>query len=615
MPSGKYYNKRAGRWLSKETRQAYDYDGVDLESSALLISFFRWYPDYLLDIIESENSDYSLELPQRLILRAFARYKQTFITGARGLTKTYCVMLSGTLDGIMFPGEIIRYYAPSNKQGAELAATAFHQIEKNYPALASCYMIKSETKDLFKIVSRYGSEFAIGAIQGGNCSQLICEEIGQETEPKFDFSDFESKVLPTCRLHRQVNKTYDKYHINNKRKFITNASSRTNPTYYKYHNGIMQQMIHGEENEAICLDISWEIALICNIRTIEYMDMLKRTMTAEDYLRQMCATYTGTSESPLVSDEVLSKSSCLNVMEDTHCGNLNAIYIVSHDVSSEQRANNAQCSDVVVKLTRFKSVQKRDKFLKQVVYADSYPPPANDYLQAQKLKRLWSKYCLDGGNPTYLVIDARAYGKGVVEELMKPSNDGMRPLCCYRHKEYADLEQEGAIPIIYPIKAGRKGVADEDAEMVRYAQVEFEQGNIQLLTAATLDGVEQYKRKHGIKDASSDARIAYPYRKTDELRNQIKNLQLVASGASLKETRKSKIIQRDIWSALKYALRMTCILEQELLRVEYKKKSSWSDTIAEFQRGGKTSLSVVGTQQTSPLGNRAELLANRRVHR
>lgn len=587
MPTGKHYNKQMGRWVNNETQQAFDYENVNHESSALLISFFRWYPDYFLDIIESDNADYSLELPQRFILRVFARYQKVMITGPRGITKTYCIMLSGMIDGVLSPGEVIRYYAASLKQAAELAATAFHQIEKNYPALASCWIIKSETKDLFKIITIYGSELAIGAIQGGNCSQLNVEEIGQETDPKFDFNDFESKVLPTNRLARQVNKLPDPVHINNKIKMITNASSRLNPAYYKYHNNFLEQMINGEAGIAFVADMSWEISVICNIRSISYIEDLRRTMTIDDFLRQMSGTYTGSSDNPIVTDETLSRSRKLLAMEDCHCGNPEAIYIVAHDVSYEDGAKNAKCADAVIKLTKFLQVHKRDKYRKQVVYVDSYPPPPTDYHQAMKLKELWRRYCCNTAQTTYLVIDAQAYGKSVIEELMKPTDGGSLPLCCYKHMRYTELEQPHALPIIYPLKAGTRGSHDEDAEMIRYAQIEFEQGNVELLTASSnYDGIEQYKLKHGIKDNSADSRIIIPYKKTDELCQQIQNLRASTAGTTIKEERKSKAVQRDDWSALKYGLRMAQILEAQLRVDNYKRKSSWNDEIAKARGGG-----------------------------
>ena len=119
--------------------------------------------------------------------------------------------------------------------------------------------------------------------------------------------------------------------------------------------------------------------------------------------------------------------------------------------------------------------------------------------------------------------------------------------------------------------------------MLSYAQIEFQQGNIELLTSIIADGVEQYKRLHNIKDSLGEARIAAPYRKTDELCQQIQNLVLKASGATLKEDRKSKSIQRDIWSALKYALRMAALLEQALVKTNYRAKSDWDEYFAPYE--------------------------------
>ena len=616
MPSGKFYHKQSGRWLSKETKQAFDYDDVDRETTAFLVSFFRWYPDYFLDLIEDENADFTLELPQRIMLRAFARFQRVDFTTSRGTTKTYCAAASCLIDGILFPGEVMRYYGSAQKNVAELASTAFHQLEKNYPALTSCWMIKSETKDTFKVVTSYGSELAVGVIQGANCHQITAEEIGQETEPKFNFSDYESKALATCRQVRTVNRRKDRVHIDNKQKIVTNASRRVNPAYFKYHNGIFKAMITEKVGKAFAVDMGWEMTVLCNLRSISYVNGLRSTMTADDFLRQMCATYTGDNDNPLVSDETLSKCRKLSVMEDAHCGDNEAIYIVSHDVSYEDGSRNAKCADVVLKLTKYKTQSKRDKYRKQVVYADNYAPPKTSYMQAQKVKALWQKYCKDGAETTYLVIDAQAYGKEVVEELMKPSHDGSPNLCCYKHMRYADIEQENALPVIYPLKAGTRGTQDEDGVMLQYAQVEFEHGNIELLTSAIADGMEQYKRRHGIKDDFADVRIQLPYRVTNELCEQIQNLVLKTSGTTLKETRRSHTLQRDIWSALKYALRMASILEAELVKANYKRKSSYSDAIAAIEQNGGFADDygvAAGLSDRIPIAvDRARLIAMRR---
>ena len=100
-----------------------------------------------------------------------------------------------------------------------------------------------------------------------------------------------------------------------------------------------------------------------------------------------------------------------------------------------------------------------------------------------------------------------------------------------------------------------------------------------------MDGIEQYKLKHNIKDNSADSTIIVPYKKTEELCGQIKNLQKVASGQTVKEVRKSTRIPRDIFSAGKYGLRLKWRLEQKLQTRNNKSQSSWESEIEKFKSG------------------------------
>lgn len=602
---GKTYSKKEGRWVKKETEKAFDYENVNPDSAGLLISFFRYYPDYFADLCRSETATYGLELPQRLMLRIDARYKDTYITGCRGLTKTYIKLLGKMIKGMLYPGIIMRYAAPNQKQAAALAAQAFHQIEKDYPLIAAHWQIRNDRQDMFRISTIYGSEFSMYAPRGDNCSETIAEEIGQEGKDGFDMESYERNILPTCRLDRMVNQEADPYHINQQHSHISNACSKQNKAYTVHRAAVLKAMLYGDEGDGYVIDFSWITALMGGLRNINYIKDMKSKLTANDWLREMCAIYTGSNANPMIEDETLAKSKKIMVMEEKHSGNPEDIYIVAHDVSYAAGAKNAECADVVLKLTKYDDINRRDKYRKQVVYVDSYPPPASAYLQAQKLKELWLRYCLDGGNTTYLVIDAQAFGSEIVEELMKPTTDGTPPLSCINHLLYQSLEQPNALPVIYPIKAGTRGVRDEDGEMIQYAQMEFERGYVELLTGNVLDGIEAYKDYHGIKDNFADRKIKIPYDKTDLLCQQIANLQAEVSGTTLKEKRKSKAIQRDIWSALKYALRMAKILEAEMKNEKYKAQSSWAAVIS-----GELSI-----QQAMPTvkNTRANLLSLRKM--
>lgn len=571
-----------GKRLDAEQEQSFNYDTItNRESAAFIISFFRWYPDYFADLCRSPNAQYRLELPQRLMLRVIARYRNVYITGVRGLTKTYCILLGKMIKGILFPGSVMRYCAPAQKQAAALATQAFHQIEKDYPIIAAHWNIKHDSADMFLISTNYGSEFGMYSPRGDNSGETIAEEIGQEGDDPFDMRKYEEDVLPACRMTRTVNGVVDPYAIQQQHIHISNACRKSNPAYQKHRAGCVKEMQTGDPYEGFVMELSWKTALFCRLRNIAYIKDQRARLSEAAWKREMCGLYTGNSENPLIPDEVLTLSRRNYHMESKHCGNPDVIYIISHDVSYVDDSKNAKCADVVLKLTQFEDLERRDKYRKQVVYVDNYAPPKTDYLQAQRVRALWEKYCLSGGRTTYLVIDAQAYGTGVIEELMKPQENGQPALCCVNHMAFQGIEQPGALPVLYPMKATTRGGIDADGDMISYAQIEFEQENVELLVSNVMDGVEAYKRLHRIKDARYDAQILAPYKQCELLCQQIANLQTDVSGMTLKEKRKSKTIQRDIWSALKYALRMAQHLESDMKNDKYRAKSTWADAIAE----------------------------------
>lgn len=573
---GKIYNKALGRWEKPNKEKAYDYEQNDPKALGLLISFFRWYPDYFADVLRDKNAKYGLELPQRLMMRAMTRYKNSYITGVRGLTKTYVLLLTKMIEGVLYPNKKIRYTAPNQKQAAALASQTFSEISRDYPLLASMWLVNNDREDMFRISTIYGSTFSMYSRRGDTTDELCGEECGQELPDPFPVDYFLTTLYPAVRGQRLVNQKVDPTFIAEKHCHIGNASSRIHKAYTDLRKGCFDDMIGDKEYEGIVLDISWVTALLCNLRTTSYFKSLKRSLSPEGWLRECCARYTGTGENPLIDEETLSKSRVLSVMEEKHCGDPNAIYIISHDVSYAGGSKNAQCADIVLKLTRYKSSSRRDRYRKQVVYADSYPPPQTYYLQAQRVKELWRNFTLDGGEATYLLIDANSNGDSVAEELMKPMNDGLPPLRSTDGSFKPELEQKNALPVLYAMKAGTRGTKNSDGDMIQNAQAEFRLGNVELLIPNLYDGIEAYKNYHNIKDIHADRQIKIPYDKTNLLCQQIANLKAEVSGLTYKEKRKSQHIQRDLWSALKYALRLAQLLEKDLAVETYQEESSWA---------------------------------------
>ena len=573
-------------WVqAKEIEDAnYDYLG---DGWAFLIAFWRYHPDMILDLLHGEEADYELTLIQRVIIRAKARYQYVDITGSRGLTKSYSTMLEELVEELLFPSIKAAYFGPSFKQTAKIGSQTYKQIQKDYPALAEHFLVVADSLDRFELESFYDSKFTITAFRGNNIHKVTAEETAQENAPRFDEDEYKQVVLPAVRLRYLVRGKRDPMYIPFKQHTITSAGRRQNHSY-ETRSRHYRMMERGES--AFVMDVPFDVSLLLLMRPVTWAESLKGELTPDEWAREMESRYTGADQNPIVPDSTLAESRCLLTMEEHHCckdmynklSPDDVFYIIGYDVSYADGAKNAKCACVVVKCTKQTEWLKRDKYLKQVVWIDDYDPK-DPMAQAQRLKRIWQRYCYEG-HMAYIAIDSWQYGSAVVQALMMDLGDGLAPLCTLGHTAYTEYELENAIPVIYPIKAGGVGTTDPDAEMIRNAEIQFDNQNVQLLTSNYGAGMDAYKKLHRIKDDRSDYAIYVPYKKTNELAGQIQNLKKVPNSGGVSEKRISNRIQRDSWSALKYALRLAQILERQYL-VKTRRPSDWDKLLKKYEKG------------------------------
>lgn len=603
MPIGKTYSKSQHKWVDTDKERKQNYDAYNADACALLVSYWRWYPDKFLDLIESDSSDYSLELIQRVNLRAFCRYQNVFVTGSRGTTKTYAVFLSDLVKGVLWPGIQQAYYGPSLKQTADICAKTWKQIEKNYPMLAAMWNVVSMSSDRFVLETKFGSRISITAMRGDNIHCVTAEEAAQEeTGQQFDYDQFEAVVTPAVRLLRMVGKKPDRNFPHNQFQYITSAGSQQNRAFEKRLSAYKEMR---EGKSAFAIDIPSAVSVVSGIRTISWLRKLKGDLTPDKYLREAESIWTGTSENPILKDLTLTQSKTLTMMEYSHCGNPKSIYVIGNDNSYRDGGNNAKCAYAVFRCDPKDGIEA-GTFDKKLVYVQDNPPPKEALEQARQLKAFWLRYTMKNAEPAYIAIDARAYGTSVIEFLHKDLQDGLPPLCCMNH-DYAELELPGALPVIYPIIATggfNEGVHDSDAAMIEYAEREWEHGNVQMLISNIQEGLKAYKLFHKIKTDEMDVAISYPYLKTRELCGQIGNLKKRMSGFGFTEERISKSIQRDMWSATKYALRVVKILEDRYKAIYAQGENPWSKWSESVIHGMMNNTPVYGTRTVARVKGR-----------
>lgn len=585
MPSGLRWSKEHKKWVKDASREELYYDGFDADSWGLMISFWRWYPDKFLDAMEGDNPKYSLEIIQRVFLRILARYIEPFITASRGTTKSFCGLSYEEVKGILWPGISDYYAGPAKEQLAQIVDGVERDIMMQYPGLGDYWAVVSRGKDSYEMTTENDSVITIRTNRGVTGNGVLAEEVAQSDKGKaFDHEYFRGTILPAIRGKRMVNRMIDPYFLQCQKGYLTSAGNVFNESF-DYRENTMRGMLNGDDTK-YCIDVPSEVAVLSRIRDTAWRDDLKSKLTAEEWLREMDSIWTGNSENPLISEKAIVASKNLLVMEDAHCGNPDVFYIIGYDVSYADGAKNAKCATSVVKCERQEAEYKKSRYMKSVVYITDSPPPPSAAQQARILKQIWRRYCTEGAQTAYIAVDSNQYGRAVTEELHKEMNDGMPRLCCMRH-DFPELEGKESLPVIYAIHAtpGNTGLHDPDGEMIRYMELEFEQGNFRLLTANAYEGVEAYKKRWNIKDDELDSKIAIPYRKTREMVSQLNNLRKKTSGFGIREERVSKSIQRDMWSATKYAGRVASILEYENLVMDNTPTSSWVREIEGFEKG------------------------------
>ena len=597
------FASRAGAFLQVDKNERINYELFATREWALLCLFFRFYPDILEDICEGERAEFSNSICNRVTKRYMARYQETFTYACRGYGKTTCIVSDKCNKGILWPGEITAYYAPVERQAAPLASKAFATYQRNYPILAEHWEKNADGMATFKLTTRNGSKFTMDVDRGIDTSGVVAEECAQEDRNPFNWTDFNQIVLGTNRLDHKINGETDPSHIDSQVHYISSCSRKENEAYTVYR-AVRERMKRGES--AFAITIPWQVPVLARMKKYGYYDMLRGKLTADQFDRECNSRCTGSSENPIIRDNVLRDSRVVKVMEDRHCGDPKHFYILGYDVSSRDRSGNALTAMAVIKCERQYDTSKWDHYRKSLVYVSDMRPPQTAREHAMLIKRRWAEYSMEGST-AWVIVDARSYGQSVIECLHEDLGDGLPPLRTMNNdSDFTALVRPGAIPCLYPIQASGNTGRDPNSVMLDYIEREFENGNLRLLTADVAEGLRAYKLAHGIVDDLEDIKIQFPYLKTTGLCRQVANLQKKYTSTGWVEQGISRHIPKDMWSALLYACRMAQYLEKDQLY-----RDNYSETV--WEREARRMFEKSNEMQSSVFTIRKR--ANRRLGR
>lgn len=136
-------------------------EGIELEKGSIItedylvrheedlkrwITLFSVYPDIYLDLIKPKDSNFSLFFYQRIVLRAFMRFKDIFITAPRAFSKSFLTILAFFLQCMFIPGRKIFICANTKQQAAQITKEKIYEIYDHWPLLKK-EVVGSELKE------------------------------------------------------------------------------------------------------------------------------------------------------------------------------------------------------------------------------------------------------------------------------------------------------------------------------------------------------------------------------------------------------------------------------------------------------------------------------------
>lgn len=413
------------------------------------ISWARWYPDLLLDMIKPPKGGLNLHLDQRVFLRCDVRFFSMYGDLPRGASKTFCEVLADILVAILFPNVTLAISAQTKENAADLLAAKWNELTKLYPLLLGELAEKPRfSKGTASIKFRNGSEVdAIANAQsskGQRRNRLSIEESALLNNALFE--DALAPVVEVPRLTVGKLGISDPCELNQQINFFTTAGFKGSDEHAR-----LLSMVDEMENleGKIVIGANWMLPCWYG-RGSSKSQILnkKKNMSPVAFNMNYEQTWSGASDGALVNINklldcrVLSKPILSSNKVDDE-------YYIGVDVARSQKATNNQSSVVVGRVKR--NSDKSRIVAIDIVNIIKIPNIMNFTAQAIKVKQIQKQY-----NAKMVICDGNGLGAGLIDQLLTETIDPLtgESLGCW---DTVNDDNQPEIPyspkILYNLKA------------------------------------------------------------------------------------------------------------------------------------------------------------------
>lgn len=563
--------KLLGKENSASTRAGISKERIEavMDNLRTLISFFRAYPDYLLDILLDPSSNFQLTPYQRILLRVMIRFRNVYATFPRGYSKSFNAIITNYLKCVLYPNSKAFVVSPGKNQSTQIVTEKITELWDIWPGLRSEIREGHGIEDskmqtnLFILRFKSGSFFDVLACsertRGARRTYGIIEE-----SAKINNTILSDVIIPTMNISRRAaNGREDPSDITNKGQcYITSAGDASTDAYKKMTTILLWSVFRPDES--ICIGGTWRIPVLYGLLNRNFVNDLKSdgAYSLESFSREYESQWTTKNSLSYFNAKEFELCQVLDepMYDFPEAHSKNEDIILSYDVGR----NNDLSSCMVFHIKKSPNSKTYTKNLVNI-----YSFEKMHYAeQAANIKRLIMRY-----HARKLIIDANGPGVGLVDFLTVRSTDPISGQVLpaigidrksdtnEMYKNFYLVEEPEFNNKIWLMRATDK----LNSTMHNLVSTQMATGKIRFLISDDI-AKERLSRKRDWKTMTDVQRVEAlkPYVLTRILKLEMMNLRRANEDTTTITLKKiSSSIKKDKFSALEYGLYYIRLIESE----------------------------------------------------
>lgn len=524
-----------------------------LDNLRYMISFFRKYPDLLIDYMKGPDSTFQFYFYQRVFLRIVMRHRYVYATFPRAYSKSFLSMMALMLRCILYPGAQLFVTTGGKQQAASITVAKIEQICKLIPALSNQINwnrgVSKKSKDDVNYVFKNGSVINILAAKESSRGQRRTGGLMEECV-LIDQTALNEIIIPTTNVNRLLpdGTRHSEQIINKSQIYITTAGWKNSFAYDKLIELLIRSLI--QPDEVMIMGGTYETPITEGLLDEDFVQQLKLagTFNEDSFDRQYRSVWSGDAENAFFSAQKFDKYRTLRQPQYEYSGRTskNAYYVIGVDVGRIGCTTQAN----IFKVTP----QPQGVALKSLVNIYTYEAEHFEQ-QAINIKQLYYKY-----KARSIALDTNGLGIGLLDFMVKaqetPDGQYLPPFGIQNddqgvYKKYFKGVNDVQKDAIFQIKAN----APINTQAYSFAQTQMSSGKIKFLIDEAEAKAKLMETKQG-QNMTPERRNEYlkPFVLTTILRQQMLNLVEDNEGVNIILKQENRGIKKDKFSAFVYGL-------------------------------------------------------------